>query len=120
MPRTSTLSLLVLTGLGITFFSPQAHADIYDATVICTVRGLQRGQLALRPKPNGRPFAGLDNGNVVQAFAGTLDENGDIWDEVKVINGPNSQVEGRVGYVNSRYLSCKWYDEQGNLVREDP
>ncbi len=120
MSRTSILLLLILPGLGITFFSNQAHADIYDATVICTVRGLQQGQLALRPQPNGRPFAGLNNGNVVQAFAGTLDENNLVWDEVKVINGPNSQVEGRVGYVNSNYLSCKWYDDQGNLIREDP
>lgn len=107
MSRTSILPLLILTGLGITFFSNQARADIYDATVICTVRGLQQGQVALRPQPNGRPFAGLNNGNVVQAFTGTLDDNGGIWDEVKVIKGPNSQVTGRVGYVNSKYLSCK-------------
>lgn len=75
MSRTSILPLLMLTGLGIVFFSNQARADIYDATVICTVRGLQQGQLALRPQPNGRPFAGLNNGNIVQAFTGTIDEN---------------------------------------------
>jgi hypothetical protein len=120
MSRTSILLLLILPGLGIPFFSEKARADIYDATCICTVRGLQRGQLALRPQPNGKPFAGLNNGDVVQAFAGTIDENNMVWDEVKVINGPNSQVEGRVGYVNSNYLSCKWYDDQGNLIREDP
>ena len=120
MTRTSILCLLILMGLDISVFSNQAHADIYDATVICTVRGLQRGQLALRPQPNGKPFAGLNNGNIVQAVAGTLDENNVILDEVKVIKGPNSQVTGRVGVVNSKYLSCKWYDEQGNLIRADP
>ncbi|MBD2045497.1 hypothetical protein H6F78_07780 [Coleofasciculus sp. FACHB-64] len=119
MSRTSIVRLLVLTGLGISVFSNQARADFYDATAICTVRGLQQGQLALRPQPNGRPFAGLNNGNIVQALSGTVDENGGVWDEVKVIKGPNSQVTERVGYVNSKYLSCKWYDEQGNLIRED-
>ncbi|OKH33801.1 hypothetical protein NIES2119_22085 [[Phormidium ambiguum] IAM M-71] len=120
MFRISILSLLIFTGLGISVFGNPARADIYDATVICRVRGLQQGQLALRPQPNGRPFAGLNNGNTVQAFAGTIDENNVIWDEVKVIKGPNSQLTGRVGYVNSKYLSCKWYDEQGNFIREDP
>lgn len=97
-----------------------ARADIYDATVICTVRGLQSGQLALRPEPNGEPFAGLDNGNVVQAFFGTLDGQGRTWSEVVVLEGPNSRVEGRRGWVNDRYLACDWYDEAGNLIRRDP
>ncbi|WP_204104697.1 MULTISPECIES: hypothetical protein [Spirulina sp. CCY15215] len=99
--------------------APSTRADIYDATVICTVRGIQSGQLALRPEPNGSPFAGLNNGNVVRAVGGTLDANGTVWEDVIVIDGPNSQVEGRRGYVNGNYLSCKWYDEQGNLIRED-
>lgn len=65
MSRYSIFALLILTGLGMNVFGNQARADIYDATVICRVRGLQQGQLALRPQPNGRPFAGLNNGNIV-------------------------------------------------------
>jgi hypothetical protein len=77
MSRTSILPLLILTGLEIAFFRNQARADIYDATCICTVRGLQRGQLALRPQPNGRPFAGLNNGDVCD-FTHNLTTTGNI------------------------------------------
>ncbi len=110
---------LAIAGLTLPLLA-EARADIYDATVICTVRGLQSGQLALRPEPNGTPFAGLDNGNVVQAFAGTLDAQGRTWSEVVVLDGPNARVEGRRGWVNDSYLGCNWYDEAGNLIRRDP
>ncbi|MDB9314121.1 hypothetical protein PN462_13500 [Spirulina sp. CS-785/01] len=113
------LSLGLCVGLGTIGLSNVARADIYDATVICTVRGLQQGQLALRPEPNGQPFAGLDNGNVVRAYSGSIGADGKIWEYVRVLDGPNNQVTGREGYVNGNYLSCRWYDQNGNLIRED-
>ncbi|MFL9458990.1 SH3 domain-containing protein [Tolypothrix bouteillei VB521301_2] len=102
----------------------QAKADIYDAIVYCQVEGIRTGQLALRNEPNGKPFAGLNNGNQVQATAGTLspDRNGSnsTWEYVKVLQGPNRQVNGRQGWVNSDYLSCNWYDENGTFIRHEP
>ncbi|TVQ58597.1 MAG: hypothetical protein EA366_06435 [Spirulina sp. DLM2.Bin59] len=95
------------------------RADIFDAIVICQVRGIRQGQLAVRPAPNGQPFAGLDNGNIVRAFGGTLSQDGTPWYEIRVLQGPNARVEGRQGFVNARYLRCRWYDENGTLIRED-
>lgn len=120
MQRLSFFSLSIITGMAVLAIGSSVRADIYDATVICTVRGLTQGQLALRPRPNGSPFAGLNNGNIVQAWGGTLDRNGTVWEDVTVLEGPNARVEGRRGYVNGDYLSCKWYDEDGNLIREEP
>lgn len=113
------LSIGILVGLDIFTFNSPAHADIYDATVICTVKGIKTGQLALRHEPNGKAFAGLNNGNVVRAMAGVLSENGTPWEFVRVQKGPNPQVNGREGYVNGNYLTCKWYDENGNFIRQD-
>lgn len=113
------LSIGIFISLETFAFNSSANADIYDATVICTVKGIKTGQLALRSEPNGEAFAGLNNGNVVRAIAGILEENGTVWEFVRVQKGPNSQVNGREGYVNSNYLTCKWYDENGNFIRQD-
>ena len=75
----------------------------------CRVTGIRTGQLALRPDPDGKPFAGLNNGNIVEALIGTgkfVRLNGVVWYYVKVVQGPNSQVNGREGWVNSDYLNC--------------
>lgn len=112
-------AILACTTATLGLFQFPGQADIYDAIVICEVTGLRSGQLALRHEPNGQPFAGLNNGNVVQAYGGEIAPDGSIWDYVRVIDGPNAQVEGYEGYVNSNYLYCRWYDEDGNLIRED-
>jgi hypothetical protein len=67
------------------------------------VVGIKKGQLALRDSPNGRSLAGLNNGNVVQI----LDQQGN-WAYVRVISGPNAQVNGKRGWVNSYYLALFW------------
>lgn len=64
------------------------------------VVGLKQGQLALRDAPNGNSLAGLNNGNVVQI----LEQNGK-WAYVQVISGPNAQINGMQGWVNSSYLA---------------
>ncbi len=114
-------TVLPLAGatLLLSLFPRAGRADIFDAIVICQVTGIRQGQLALRPAPHGQPFAGLDNGNIVRAFGGTLGEEGTVWYDVKVLQGPNPQVEGRQGFVNAEYLRCRWYAEDGTLIRED-
>jgi len=69
---------------------------------ICTVFNIQTGQLALRHSPGGESRAGLDNGNTV-----ALLRQGNLpWAYVRVVNGPNSRVNGLEGWVNANYLSC--------------
>lgn len=70
--------------------------------VSCEVVNIRTGQLALRISPNGRTRAGLDNGNTVEL----LRDRPDVWRYVRVINGPNNQVNGLEGWVNSNYLAC--------------
>ena len=67
----------------------------------CRVVGIRTGQLALRFSPNGESRAGLNNGNIVDAY-----QQQGIWFYVRVISGPNSRVTGLEGWVNSTYLSC--------------
>jgi SH3-like domain-containing protein len=64
------------------------------------VVGLKQGQLALRDYPNGNSLAGLNNGNVVEIL-----EQQANWAYVRVISGPNAQINGREGWVNSYYLA---------------
>ncbi|MGI0480550.1 SH3 domain-containing protein [Geminocystis sp. CENA526] len=68
----------------------------------CSVTNIKTGQLAVRKNPNGESIAGLDNDNVVQYLKG---EN--PWFYIRVINGPNSQVDGKEGWVNANYLNCQ-------------
>lgn len=70
--------------------------------VSCEVVNIQSGQLAVRSSPNGRSKAGLNNGNIVR----WIKEGSAPWVYVRVINGPNRQVNGMEGWVNSKYLSC--------------
>lgn len=72
--------------------------------VICEVTNIKTGQLALRFSPNGKSRAGLNNGNHVRF----LKKNVDHWFYVEVVDGPNSQVNGLKGWVNSNYLECWW------------
>ncbi len=117
------LSALTVASLATLSFALKAKADIFDAKVYCQVEGIRTGQLALRSQPNGEPFAGLNNGNTVQAFGGTpfVNERGvsSVWYEVKVLQGPNPRVNGRRGVVNADYLTCDWYDLNGNFIRRD-
>lgn len=71
--------------------------------VNCQVTNIQTGQLALRFSPNGRSRAGLNNGNLVRFI-----RNQGIWYYVRVLEGPNSRVNGLEGWVNSNYLECFW------------
>jgi hypothetical protein len=70
--------------------------------VSCDVVNIQSGQLAVRSSPNGRSKAGLNNGNTVR----WIKDGPAPWVYVRVINGPNRQVNGMEGWVNSNYLSC--------------
>lgn len=70
--------------------------------ISCEVVNIQTGQLALRITPNGKSKAGLNNGNIVRLIkTGTAP-----WFYVRVLEGPNSRVNGLEGWVNSNYLSC--------------
>ncbi|MDF5719936.1 MAG: SH3 domain-containing protein [Rhizonema sp. PD37] len=71
------------------------------ATGSCSVTGIQTGQLALRFTPDGKSRAGLDNGNVVQPI-----KSQGIWSYVRVLGGPNNNINGLEGWVNANYLSC--------------
>lgn len=68
----------------------------------CSVGNIQTGQLALRSTPDGKSKAGLNNGNTVAV----LRSGSGYWRYVRVIDGPNSAVNGMEGWVNSNYLSC--------------
>ncbi|MGC1247137.1 MAG: hypothetical protein WA865_13070 [Spirulinaceae cyanobacterium] len=107
---------LTLASLGILTFTPQAKADIFDANVYCEVKDIITGQLALRYETTLQPHAGLDNGNIVQAYGGSIGENGIIWYYVNVLQGPNYRVDGKEGVVNAKYLLCDWYDFEGNYL----
>ncbi len=79
---------------------------------ICSVVNIQTGQLALRRSPGGESRAGLNNGNTV-AF---VRRGGEPWAYVRVVNGPNSRVNGLEGWVNANYLSC----DQASEVNSSP
>ncbi|MDX1919539.1 MAG: hypothetical protein SFU25_02260 [Candidatus Caenarcaniphilales bacterium] len=102
----------------------QARADIFDAKVICKVEGIKKGKLALRKDDHQmKPFAYLSNGDVVQAYGGSVDYNypkvNKSWYGIKVQQSSNPLLKGKEGIVNSAYLKCKWYDQTGKLIRED-
>lgn len=68
----------------------------------CSVTNIEKGQLAVRKNPDGESIAGLDNDNLVQYLKGEKP-----WFYIRVINGPNSQVNGKEGWVNANYLNCQ-------------
>lgn len=94
---------LVAIATSVTTQNTQATQSIQIAQGLsCSVVNIRTGQLALRFSPNGRVRAGLDNGNTVELL-----QNGPgVWRYVRVINGPNNQVDGLEGWVNSNYLAC--------------
>lgn len=69
----------------------------------CLVTNIRTGQLAVRKSPGGESIIGLNNDNVVQYIRGDFP-----WYYVKVIEGPNQRVNGRMGWVNANYLECFW------------
>ncbi|WP_323299489.1 SH3 domain-containing protein [Crocosphaera sp. UHCC 0190] len=79
----------------------QSNSQGTSESVFCEVINIKTGQLALRFTPNGESRAGLNNGNIVQFLS-----QQNTWYKVKVIKGPNNQVNGLEGWVNSNYLSC--------------
>ncbi|MGL6340444.1 MAG: SH3 domain-containing protein [Waterburya sp.] len=79
----------------------QQPNQVRQSSNLCDVINIQRGQLALRFTPNGKSRAGLNNGNTVRHF-----QQQGIWSYVQVIYGPNAQVNGLEGWVNSNYLTC--------------
>lgn len=80
----------------------QQDSQAEESSTFCDVVNIQSGQLALRFSPNGKSRAGLNNGNIVRY----LKRQG-IWSYVRVIRGPNRQVNGLEGWVNSDYLNCR-------------
>lgn len=68
----------------------------------CVVVNIKTGQLAVRKSPEGEAIVGLDNNNTVQYIRGEFP-----WYYIQVINGPNSKVNGRQGWVNANYLNCR-------------
>lgn len=70
-------------------------------TYKCVVTNIRTGQLALRKSPGGEAIAGLNNNNVVQYLQGEMP-----WYYVRVLTGPNNQVNGKTGWVNADYLDC--------------
>ena len=81
-------------------FSQSNYPSDIDSTK-CSVINIRTGQLALRQAPAGESIAGLDNNNVVEYLQGEMP-----WFYVRVLNGPNSRVNGKTGWVNANYLDC--------------
>lgn len=97
----------------------QSKVLLIAQQVSCTVSNIQTGQLALRSSPGGDSRAGLDNGNTVVL----LRDGTGVWRYVRVIDGPNSDVNGLEGWVNSNYLTCGGVDDSGdfsNVLVFDP
>ena len=109
---------LVTTIVLSVFISPPASADLFDANVYCRVTGIRTGQLALRREGNRTAFAGLNNGDKVQAVGGSS-ENKVFWYSVKVLQGRTTENNGKEGVVNSKYLTCDWYSFDGEFIRRD-
>jgi len=98
---------LTLLGLETTYAQvpnpQQEEADANSAS--CSVINIKSGQLALRFSPGGKSRAGLDNGNTV-TWLHYVTLRGVSWAYVLVTNGPNDNVTGLKGWVNSAYLDC--------------
>jgi len=104
-------SLASFATLSIFAIAKPVKAEIFNAFPYCIVQGIESGQLALRHRPQGKAHAGLNNGNKVIAFGGTVgsDPNDQrSWMSVKVVDGPNPRVEGKQGVVDDSYLNCNW------------
>jgi hypothetical protein len=108
------VSVFSLTSITIVSIVSPAKADIFDANVYCRVVGIRTGQLALRHESNGTAFAGLSNGDRVQALGGSPG-----WYSIKVLQGSNPKSNGKEGVVNAKYLTCDWYDFDGKFIRRD-
>lgn len=67
----------------------------------CSVINIKTGQLAVRKSPGGESIAGLNNNNIVQYIKGEMP-----WYYIRVVTGPNNQVNGKTGWVNANYLNC--------------
>lgn len=72
-------------------------------SVNCYVINIKTGQLAVRKSPGGESIAGLNNNNRVEYINGEMP-----WFYIRVVNGPNSRVNGKTGWVNANYLQCDW------------
>lgn len=112
------LSVFSLASILMVSLVSSAKADIFDANVYCRVIGIRTGQLAPRHEPNGAAFAGLSNGDRVQALGGSPIK-GLIWYSVKVLQGSNPKLNGKEGVVNAKYLTCDWYGFDGKFIRRD-
>jgi hypothetical protein len=115
---TKFLSIFSSASIAIVAVMSSAKADIFDANVYCRVTGIRTGQLALRYEPTGTAFAGLDNGDKVQAIGGNPGK-GITWYSIKVLQSSNPKVNGKEGVVNAKYLTCDWYDFDGKFIRRD-
>jgi hypothetical protein len=104
------INLPSLIVIGLSFATPviaqPSRSEVERGVRIynCEVVNIESGQLALRVSPGGRPFAGLDNGDIV-TLAGKS-QRGRRWVQVTVDNASNSKLNNKSGYVNSNYLSC--------------
>ena len=112
------LPVFLLASIAIVAVMSPAKADIFDANVYCRVTGIRTGQLALRYEPTGTAFAGLSNGDRVQAIGGSPGK-GITWYSIKVLQGSNPKVNGKEGVVNAKSLTCDWYDFDGKFIRRD-
>lgn len=115
--RIPLLSLFVV-GLNFTLASTMVpeHTEAAEAFLIaqgvsCNVTNIQTGQLALRFSPNGKSKSGLNNGNTVKV----LRYGSGVWRYVRVLDGPNNQVNGLEGWVNSSYLTCGGADNSNEF-----
>ncbi len=102
LPSAVVLSLAIALGTPAPWVAATNRPPaIAQSATLCTVTNLRQGQLALRFTPEGASRAGLDNGNTVQR----LRQQG-TWAYVRVLRGPNPQVNGLEGWVNANYLNC--------------
>lgn len=113
------LSLFVVS-LNLTSATANPVADQITSTtplliaqgMSCSVINIRTGQLALRFSPNGKSRTGLNNGNTVEL----IQDGPGVWRYVRVLDGPNRQVGGLSGWVNSNYLACGGVDDSGDFV----
>lgn len=105
----STITALSLTSMAAVATPLNPPVKIAQMQTFCDVVGLQRGQLALRFSPGGESRAGLNNGNSVEWLRGQGN-----WAYVRVIDGPNGNVDGLEGWVNASYLNC--YDTSAEPI----
>jgi Bacterial SH3 domain len=112
------LKLSLLTLLTVGSASPAWSVTVLPPEGLYYCEVVSAGQLSLRSAPGGKKVASLNAGDVVDLTGKSREglDNGVLvgtkyggrsWVKVTVKKATNSRLKNKIGYVESKYLSCK-------------